>query len=44
MVEKIFEPMFSTKKKGTGLGLASCMRIIKQHKEQLMYKIIQQDF
>ena len=32
MVEKIFEPMFSTKKKGTGLGLASCMRIIKQHK------------
>lgn len=32
MVEKIFEPMFSTKQKGTGLGLASCVRIIKQHK------------
>jgi signal transduction histidine kinase len=32
IVEKIFEPMFSTKQKGTGLGLASCVRIIKQHK------------
>jgi len=32
IVEKIFEPMFSTKQKGTGLGLASCFRIIKQHK------------
>jgi len=32
IVEKVFEPMFSTKQKGTGLGLASCFRIIKQHK------------
>ncbi len=32
IVEKIFEPMFSTKQKGTGLGLASCVRIIAQHK------------
>jgi len=32
IVEKIFEPMFSTKQKGTGLGLASCFRIITQHK------------
>jgi len=32
ILEKIFEPMFTTKKKGTGLGLASCSKIIKQHK------------
>lgn len=28
---KIFEPLFTTKQKGTGLGLASCMTIIKNH-------------
>jgi|SaaInlV_150m_DNA_2_1039686.scaffolds.fasta_scaffold08427_2 signal transduction histidine kinase len=32
ILEKIFEPMFTTKQKGTGLGLASCVRVIKQHK------------
>jgi len=32
VLEKIFEPMFTTKKKGTGLGLASCVRVIKRHK------------
>ena len=38
IVEKVFEPMFSTKQKGTGLGLASCFRIIKQHKGTIEVK------
>ncbi len=28
---RIFEPLFTTKQKGTGLGLASCKNIIDQH-------------
>ena len=31
LLTKIFEPLFTTKQRGTGLGLASCMRIIEQH-------------
>ena len=32
LMEKIFEPLFTTKHQGTGLGLASCKQIIKEHK------------
>ncbi|MBM2818375.1 MAG: histidine kinase [Nitrosarchaeum sp.] len=30
-IVKIFEPLFTTKSKGTGLGLASCRRIVEEH-------------
>jgi signal transduction histidine kinase len=31
VVDKIFEPIYSTKDKGTGLGLAIVFNIIKRH-------------
>jgi len=30
-MKDIFEPLFTTKKKGTGLGLASCKTIVERH-------------
>ena len=34
-LDKIFEPFFSTKEKGTGFGLATCYSTIKKHGGQL---------
>lgn len=31
LLDKIFEPLFTTKLKGTGLGLATCKNVIEQH-------------
>lgn len=37
-LEKIFEPLFTTKKLGTGLGLASCKQIIQMHHGSITVK------
>ena len=35
---KVFEPLFTTKAKGIGLGLAVCKSIIDRHKGQIEVK------
>ena len=38
IVEKIFQPFFTTKEEGTGLGLSIAARIIEEHKGCLNIK------
>ncbi|MFY9301112.1 MAG: HAMP domain-containing sensor histidine kinase [Candidatus Nitrosotenuis sp.] len=37
-LDKVFEPLFTTKEAGTGLGLASCKNIIERHRGTITAK------
>lgn len=38
IIEQIFEPLFTTKSTGTGLGLSTCKKIIQQHNGKITVK------
>jgi two-component system nitrogen regulation sensor histidine kinase GlnL len=37
LCDRVFDPYFTTKREGTGMGLAICDKIISQHKGSLEY-------
>ncbi|MDX1595600.1 MAG: HAMP domain-containing sensor histidine kinase [Nitrosopumilaceae archaeon] len=38
LIDKIFEPLFTTYEKGTGLGLATCRNIVLEHQGEIYAK------